>query len=158
MMKEYDIQGRIFVQRPLVLGQIQQLLRVLDGISLPEPLTLASLLDALGERLYQAVAVVITEKGCSPGDKDIEELAGWIRWSVDAETMLRIVDDFFVMNPVSSLLEQAGALIGALSRRLQEEAPRATGSTKPSSSWPAGTSPVETPSSGDSPSGNASRG
>ena len=147
-MKEYDINGRAFVQRPLVLGQIQQLLRVLDGIALPDPLTLASLLDALGGRLYSAIAVVITEKGCSPRDKDLEALAAELEWSAPLETALEIVDDFFVLNPASSLLGKAGSMIGGLNRTL---AALAGGSTRSSSFSPGATSPGATPSSGDTP-------
>lgn len=147
-MKEYDINGRAFVQRPLVLGQIQQLLRVLDGIALPDPLTLASLLDALGGRLYSAIAVTITEKGCSPGDKDLEALAREMEWALPLETALEIVDDFFVLNPASSLLGRAGGLIGRLNGML---ATLAAGSTRRSSSSPGATSPAATASSGDTP-------
>jgi len=147
-MKEYDINGRAFVQRPLVLGQIQQLLRVLDGIALPEQLTLASLLDALGGRLYSAIAIAITEKGCSPRDKDLEGLAAELEWSVPLETAMEIVDDFFVLNPASSLLGRAGSLIGGLNRMMRT---LADGSTRRSSSSPGATSPGATPSSGDTP-------
>lgn len=148
MQKEYDIDGRAFVQRPLVLGQLQQLLRVLNGIAVPEQLTLATLLDALGGRLYTAIAVAITEKDCSPRDKNIEELAAELEWKLDADTLLEIVDDFFALNPISSLLEKIGKLIGGLNRNL---AALGIGSTKRSSSSPAGSSPAGTASSGDTP-------
>lgn len=151
-MNEYDIDGRIFVQRPLVLGQIQQLLRVLDGLALPETLTLASLLDALGGRLYAAIATVITEKGCSPRDKNIEELAAELEWKLDLDTALAVIDDFFVLNPVSSLLQKAGGMIGGLNRTM---AALGTGSTRRSSSSQEATSPAATTSSGDTPSRSA---
>ncbi len=147
-MKEYDINGRAFVQRPLVLGQIQQILRIMDGLALPDPLTLASLLDALGGRLYSAIAVVITEKGCSPRDKDLEALAKEVEWSVPLETALEIVDDFFVLNPASSLLGKAGGMVGRLNGMMGT---LLGGSTRPSSSSPGATSPGATPSSGDTP-------
>jgi hypothetical protein len=147
-MNEYDIDGRAFVQRPLVMGQIQQLLRILDGIALPEPITLASLLDALGGRLYAAIAVAITEKGCSPRDKNIDELAAEFEWKLDADTLLEIVDDFFALNPVSSLLGKIGKMLGGLNRTMEA---LGTGSTRRSSSSPAGTSPEGTASSGDTP-------
>lgn len=151
-MKEYDINGRTFVQRPLVLGQDKQLLRVLDGIVLPEQLTLSSLLDALGERLCQAIAVVITEKGCSPRDKDVGKLADELEWSLDPLLALEIADDFFVLNPVSSLLERAGRMIARLNGAL---AGLGTGSTRSSSSSPGATSPGATGSSGATPSPSA---
>lgn len=148
-MKEYDINGRTFVQKPLVMGQYKQLLQILDGIVLPEQLTLASLLDALGGRLYAAIAVAITEKGCSPRDKDIGALAAELEWSADADTVLRVVDDFFALNPVSSIYEKIGGLIGQFNRNLL--AVLAAGSTKRSFSLPGATSPGATPSSGDTP-------
>jgi hypothetical protein len=144
-MKEYDIDGKTFVQRPLVMGQVQQLLRCLDGIDLPESLTLASLLDALGGRLYTAIAIVITEKGCSPREKNVAELAAALEWSIDMDTALGIIDDFFELNPVSSLLGKAGKLIGRMGRSM---AGPETGSTKWSSLSPAETSPGATLSSG----------
>lgn len=147
-MNEYDIDGRAFVQRPLVLGQVQQLLRALDGMTVPENLSLASLLDSLGGRLYSALAIVITEKGCSPRDKNIEELADKLEWSAGMDTVMEILDDFFTMNPVSSLLGKAGKMIGGLNRTILA---LGTGSTRPSSSSPEETSPAGTLSSGDTP-------
>lgn len=160
MGKEYEIDGKTYVQKPLVLGQNKQLLRVLDGVEMPEQLTLASLLDALGERLYAAIAVVITEKGCSPRDKNVDELAGWLEWSMDNATATEVVADFFDLNPVSSLLEKAGRMIAGLNRAiaLRPIGIRGNGSTNPSSSSPGATSPGATPSSGDTLSTSASPG
>jgi hypothetical protein len=154
-MQEYTINDKTYVQKPLVLGQVRQLLRILDGVTFPEELSLSSLLDALGDRLYSALAVVITEKGCSPKDKDLEAMATDLEWAVEMETVLGIVADFFGLNPVSSILEKTGGMIGRLNQQMVALGP---GSMKPSSSSPVETSQSETQSSGDIPSENAKDG
>lgn len=140
----YDIEGRIYVQRPLVLGQIKQLFEILQDVRIPADAGTFGLIQALGDRLFAALAVVLTEKGESPRDKDLVSLADTLSFSVTAEIVLKVIEDFFACNPVFSLLER---LTGAMEQISANLGP--IGSMSLSSSWPPGTSRGETVSSGD---------
>lgn len=146
---EYDLNGTVYVQRPLVIGQVRQLVALLDGLVIPRGASIPELIDALGGKLMPAVAVALTEKGKSPRDKDIDSLSGELEFTMTPEQLLQVVDDFFGLNPISSIMERIGNLmqngagtIGAMENSLKNS----------SSSSPEETSPVGTSLSGDVPS------
>lgn len=146
---EYDLNGTVYVQRPLVIGQVRQLVVLLDGLSIPRGASIPELIDALGGKLMPAVAVALTEKGKSPRDKDIDSLAGELEFTMTPEQLLQVVDDFFGLNPISSIMERIGHLmqngagtIGAMENSLKNS----------SSSSPEETSAGGTSLSGDIPS------
>ncbi|HIJ95783.1 MAG TPA: hypothetical protein HPP94_08630, partial [Desulfuromonadales bacterium] len=72
-MYTYTINGTTYIQKPLVLGQIGQLTRLLQGISFTslEPL---SIIAALGESLPQLVAVVVRREGELLADRDLNAM------------------------------------------------------------------------------------
>lgn len=147
--KRYEIGGKTYCQRKLVLGQVRQLLREIGGISFAGvSLDFAGLLALLGDRLPRALAVVLTEEGRPLQDKDLDALAREIEYAIDLEQALQVVDDFFACNPVSSVLQRMSALVGALEIQATGTT---TGSGSSPASSPAGTSSGGTPSSGDTP-------
>jgi len=148
----YTIGGKTYVQRPLVLGQWRQLIPLLAGIALPANPGVEDLLFALGESIERIAAVVLTEEGASPKDKDIAALAAELEYSLTPHTAIRIADDFFVCNPLQSVFEELTAAAGRIAGAMP------AGSTISPSSSPPATSPAETPSSGDSPPASASPG
>ncbi len=102
----YQIDGRTYVQKPLVLGQIEQLLDVIDGIELRHDMTQGEILAAVKKDIPLAMAVILCEKDTKLADKDIDTLAKELKFSVDFETAQAIVTDFFVCNPIVSLLKK----------------------------------------------------
>ncbi len=144
-VKTYRIGGKTYEQRPLVLGQLRQLLAVLGDVALPADAGALGLVAALGEKLPLALAVVLTEKGQSPAGKDLPAAAAEIEFAISPETALEVVEDFFDCNPIASLLDRAAQMIGKLQTRVVP--PPSTGSL---SSSPAATSAKETASSGPS--------
>ncbi len=139
----YEIDGRKFIQRPLVLGQLRQLLSVLKTVEIPGDANAVGLIDACGDRLPEALAIVLTEEGSSLKDKNIAALADMLSFSVTPELALQVIEDFFSCNPVSSLLER---LTGTIARATANLTP--IGSMASSLSSAAATSPDETRSSG----------
>ena len=150
---KYEIGDKILIQRPLVLGQLRQLLAVLDGITLPADLNTRSLVEALGDQLPRALAVVLTEQGKSPKDKDIDTLAEEIDYGMSLEQIVQAVEDFFVCNPLSSLLDKLTGAAGKIGATMQQTQSRIS-----ASSSPAAPSIDGTESSGDSPSKSAGPG
>lgn len=144
--KRYEIGGKTYVQRPLVLGQWRQLNDVTKEVILPKDLNVKNLIMAFGNRLFHVLAVIITEEGKSPRDKDLAALAEEIEFGVTPETALEMIADFFALNPVFSLLNNLESLVSQIQRAVGE-----IGLTNYASSAAAGTSPEGTGSSGASP-------
>jgi len=148
---EYEIGGKTYIQRKLVLGQIRQLMAILDGLKVDMGMSTLDLVAALTDRLPRALAVVLTPEGVAPREKDIAKLAEEIEFEIDPETTLRVVEDFFDCNPVQDL-----ALgLRVLGAKLEKRAGLSRGSTSSSASSPTEISPAATPSSGDSRQRNA---
>ena len=102
---KYEINGKTYIQKPLVLGQIGQLALCLNGLSIPSDGNPVGMIMKLGDRLNQAIAVVLREEGKPLRDKDIEAMTAEFEDSIDAQTQLSVVKDFFDCNPITFLLE-----------------------------------------------------
>jgi hypothetical protein len=151
--KKYAIGGKVYIQRALVLGQTRQLLRLLDGITLPGNLEIRSLIETLGESLPAALAIVLTEEGKSPKDKDLDALASEMEFAITLEQTAQVVEDFFGCNSLPSLLNKMTEAAGKIGAGM-----KATELKTSASSLPAEISPGGTESSGASPLPNASPG
>ncbi|MDD3847184.1 MAG: hypothetical protein PHC90_12615 [Syntrophorhabdaceae bacterium] len=152
----YEINGTTYIQRPLVLGQIKQLSNVLENISVSMLTDETAMAKLLVNNISPVIAVVITKEGVRLQDKDIEAFSGEIEFAIDAETVTRVVQDFFVCNPVASIYEKLSGMVKSIRKGKEKQAE--TGSTGPASSSPAETSQNGTGSSGDTPQGNVSPG
>lgn len=119
----YDIGGKKFIQKPLVWGQVVQLFEILKGTEISTVSSPTDIILALGHRMPQALAIVLTEEGKSVRDKDIEDIASFFEFEVDVSTVAMVIEDFFVCNPTSLILERVQKMIG----RLAEKVPEAPG-------------------------------
>lgn len=126
MAKEfvYKIGERSYIQRPLVWGQVRQLMELLKSVEIKPPFGTKELVEVLGDNLIQAVAIVITEQGKSPKDKDLASLVTEIEYDVSIDLMLQIVDDFFSCNPTALYLEKLGTLIGNIAKDVEDTTKR----------------------------------
>lgn len=145
--RSYEIGGQKYLQKKLVFGQIQQLEEVLRDCTIPA-LNPQAIIAGLGNKICSAIAVVLIPEGVSLKDKtrDIEALAEELRFTIEAEQIMEIVNDFFICNPIASLLEMLAGVLQAIYQRVQME----TGLTLSSVFSPEETSASETASSGDS--------
>ncbi|MEW6670228.1 MAG: hypothetical protein AB1427_00910 [Thermodesulfobacteriota bacterium] len=134
---EYRIGPKTYVQKALVLGQVMQLYNVLKGINFAAVRSAPDIVPLLGEQLPAALAVVLTEEGQSPRDKDLAALANDLEFEISPEQTIKVIEDFFGCNQVHLLIEK----LGLASRNIMANLP----TLKPSSSFSAGeTSPKET--------------
>lgn len=143
--KEYQFGGVTYIQRPLVIGQVKQMKDLLVGVEINWSAGIPGIVDALGDKLTRVLAIILTENGKSPRDKDIESLAAELEYAMTPEDLLQVIDDFFTCNPVSSLLERFAAVMENATGKIRIVK---KASTALSSSFPEGTSPDGTPSSG----------
>jgi len=126
----YRIGGRIYVQRPLVLLQIEQLSAFLAAMTIPAGLNVVGIVRLLGDRISDALAILLIPAGTEVDQKDLEATAAHLRKHVDIETAVRVVEDFLLCNPVGSVFDR---LTGIMAKWLQL-AGMATGSTNSSAS------------------------
>lgn len=142
----YEIGGKPYIQKRLVLGQLMQLSRLLNGMAFPASPGVTDVIVTLGHRLPLALAIVLIPEDVELKDKDISVIAAEIEFTIDPETAIRAVNDFFDCNPISSLLEQ---LVG-MSERIKGAMERTNG-TNSSAPSQAETLQNTTASSGDTP-------
>lgn len=159
-VKSYNIGGRVFEQRELVLAQWRQLTALLEGVEIPAEGDMVRALVAGLEthgRLDAALAVVLTERGSSPRDKDRAALARELEAQITPQHVAEVIQDFFTCNPVSSVLDRLSGMLGllliGLARAMVE-----TGSKSFVSCSPAEIGAAATPSSGPAPPAPPSHG
>lgn len=114
MTKSYTIGNKTYIQKPLVFGQLKQLISLLQGLKIPDALDIFQLIDILDNKIHKAVAIVLTEEGTSLRDKDIEKVEKEIEYEIDINTIAKVIEDFFELTPISSLLERIGGLKDAV--------------------------------------------
>ncbi len=112
--KRYEIGDKIFVQAPLVLGQWKQLLDLLKTVNLSLEGGVARIANELGPSLPRALAIVLTEEGKSPREKDLDALADELMFLITPETVIDVLADFFVCNPIPSMLDRFGGMVGSI--------------------------------------------
>lgn len=143
---KYEIGGKTYTQKPLVLGQIRQLMSLMKGIVIPHDIGIPGLISLLGDKLPRAIVIVLCEEGKALKDKNLEHLESEIEFEISPEQAIQVVEDFFDSNPIVSLLERLKETAGKISEKMKE-----TGLNKSASSSPVEILPSETPSSGDTP-------
>jgi hypothetical protein len=154
---EYQISGKTSEQRKLVAGQGEQLgdLIVEAHLSFADP-SIGTIVRTLGDHLYKAIAIVLREKGVERWwEKDLDAMAGRLRWEMEAETAADIAKHFFDCNPLGSLLEKLSGLNDGLINQwtsAMKALKQRVGATDSASSRPEATSQSAMQSNGDTPS------
>jgi len=124
--KAYDIGDQTFIQRTLVLGQVEQLLGVLQDMPLPAEATGANLVLAMAGRLPAALSVILTPASASDAleEKDLEAVSAHLARHCDLTTAIEVVEDFFDITPVSWVAGRIEALATKLNgQKPKPEAP-----------------------------------
>ncbi len=119
----YEINGKKYVQTPLVWGQVRQLMNLLKGLEIPTGAGAMELIDVIGEKLPQALAIVLTEEGTSVKNKDLTALASEFDFDIPLGIMIKVIEDFFECNPTASYLETVARLIGGITGQTSLETP-----------------------------------
>jgi hypothetical protein len=115
-MFEYEIGGRKFVQKALVLGQVKLLINTIKGVTLPRDATPASLVIALGDKVSDVLAIVLSEEGIPLKNKKLRDVQDLIEEHLSIEQSIGMVEDFFDCNPIASISE---AMIG-LAKKVEQ--------------------------------------
>ena len=123
-MKEYTIGDRKYVQRPLVVGQFNRLVPLIEGIRVSQESTPADLIKAFGGVLPDALAVVLLPEGeevaASFEPNALTARRSHLEWNTGPEAALEVIEDFFDCNPVSSIFERLTGMMTTV----REKAPK----------------------------------
>jgi len=130
----YQTIEKTYIQRPLVMGQVRQLVNLLKGMTIPSDVKPFQLVELLGDELYPVIAVVITAPGKRLHEKDIDALAAELEFALTPEQVLTIIDDFFACNPIVSLLEKLSGMMIKLRTMMQDGSTNASSPSLPETS------------------------
>jgi hypothetical protein len=111
--KKYTINGKGYIQKPLVLGQMDQMMNILEGVKLTA-LTPLAIIQALGGRLPMAAAIVLIPEGMKIRDKDLTAIEDEFAENLELETALEVAADFLSFNPLSSISSKSKMLINGI--------------------------------------------
>jgi hypothetical protein len=117
----YEFGGTKYTQTKLVWGQIKQLNNLVRGIQFTaSEITPATLVAILGDKLPHVMAVLLTEEGASLKDKDLDALAERFEFDIPFDMIVQVIEDFFIINPIISVLEKLKVGISGLRKKMEE--------------------------------------
>lgn len=117
----YDINGRKFEQRKLVLGQVKQLFEAIQGMRVPMSTNVAAIIASFGDRMPRIMAIVLIDQGKKVSEKDVDEVQSYLEEYLDIEDTLKIVSDFFDCNPIASISEAIVGLAKKMNQTKEEQ-------------------------------------
>jgi hypothetical protein len=121
--KEYTFDGKIWLQQTLKIGQYRQIISLLEGIEVPDNLDAGSLLLALKDKIHLALAIILNPEGISLKDKNIDELALELEFTLYPEDLFMVLNDFFDCNDLTSLLKNLNQTIENITKKATQEEP-----------------------------------
>jgi hypothetical protein len=115
--QRYEIGGDIYIQRPLTLAQIKELIALLKDFNIPLSSGPVGIIDALGEKVPVALALILEEQPHFfprltafirkwSGKNTLTARAGKLEGSITLDQTLEVIDHFFALNPIASLLKR----------------------------------------------------
>jgi hypothetical protein len=118
----YTINGKTYLLKPLVMGQLNQLLTLLKDVEIAEEMPVSSIISIVGEKLSEAFAIILHDPDVSLKTKHIQNLASEISFAPEMTTdlTLRIVEDFFDCTPISLLLKKVNETVEKVSTKISE--------------------------------------
>lgn len=110
-MIEYQINNKKYIQKPMVWGQVKQFQTLLKDVIWPTEFTIVTFLDVFSDQLPLFAAIVLTEEGKSLKDKNVDLLKIEFDEFLDIGTSIKMVEDFFVCNPIDSILKSLSGMM-----------------------------------------------
>jgi hypothetical protein len=103
---EYEINGATYVQKKLRLGQVKQMNKLFDNFEMPANISAISMFTVFGGKLPEFMAVILCKKDTELKDKDLSALTVEFENQADVDIGFKVVQDFFVCNPIASYFTQ----------------------------------------------------
>ena len=121
--KEYTFDEKKYFMSSMKIGQYRQIIGLLEGIEIPDTLDAGSLLIALKDKIHTALAIVLTPEGVNLKDKDIDELASELEFTLYPDDLFMVLNDFFDCNDLTSLLKNLNQTIESITKKATQEEP-----------------------------------
>ena len=119
-IREYDFGGVKYVQKPLVLGQLKQVLDILKGLELNPDANALQLVEMFGDKVATVLAIILIKDGTTNlKDRDIDALAEELRFNIDLEQAAQVIEDFFELMPVNLLLDKVTGITSKWVKRME---------------------------------------
>lgn len=121
----YNIKGRSFYQKELVLGQLELLIDLLKGVEFQKGLTNLEILKILGGKTPHAMAIILFEEGCKLEKveigasgcalelEEVKKLTEFFANNVNVSLSLKVITDFFACTPMANIMQALASLIPA---------------------------------------------
>ena len=119
--KKYIINGKTYIQKPLVLGQITPFLDVMEGRTIND-LNALALVKSFGDILPKIAALILIPEGVKVSMRDLSALEEEFRDELDIDTALEVAADFLACNPVSSLFTKLRKMMSMAREEIRDEA------------------------------------
>lgn len=117
--KVYEIGGVKYTQKPLVLGQLRQLLSVIQDVAFSKDMSTLQIINILGDKLPAALAIILIKDGTvSLKDRDTAALSDELMFSMTTDQVMEVVGDFFELMPVNLLLERLGNIVSTWTEKV----------------------------------------
>ncbi|MDW8003053.1 MAG: hypothetical protein RMJ39_10420 [Deltaproteobacteria bacterium] len=106
-MKRYEIFGKTFIQKPLVLRQTKQLVELFSDTNLSKLFEsdIENLIKIFAKKGAKFLAIVLIPEGVEIKDKDMAYLEELFE-DCDLDTFTEVVKDFFLFNNLLSLIQK----------------------------------------------------
>lgn len=111
--KKYEINGKGYIQKKLVLAQIKPLISSLEGRNIDD-LSAIGIVHSLGDILPELASIILIPEGVKASQRDLGAMTEEFRDELDLETALEVAADFLSFNPVSSFFERLKNLTGTI--------------------------------------------
>jgi hypothetical protein len=105
----YEIAGKTYIQRPLVLGQLKQLSAVMKH-EIPSEINMMGVIDILSDVFPDILAISLTEGDTPIKEKNIPALTALFREFVDIGMIVKIMNGMFCLEPGIFLLSDTAGL------------------------------------------------
>jgi hypothetical protein len=121
--KEYTFENKNYSMSELRIGQYRQIIGLLEGMEIPDTLNAGSLLIALKDKIHLALAIILNPEGVNLKDKDIDELASELEFTLYPEDLFMVLNDFFDCNDLTSLLKNLNQTIENITKKATQKEP-----------------------------------
>ena len=118
---KYIIGDRVYYQRKLVMGQVNQLIEVTKNLEIPSNPSTMQLITAFGDKITEAIAVVLVPADMKLKEKHVGQVVSDIQFELEPEMVLEVMEDFFACNQISLLLKKLTNVIEKAVERISPE-------------------------------------
>lgn len=103
---EYEIGNTIYTQKKMTLGQVKMMNKLFGSIELPSNFNAVTMFTAFSGKLSEFMGIVLCKKGTALKDKNYQDVVDEFDENADLDMGFRVIQDFFVCNPIASYFDQ----------------------------------------------------